>query len=203
MIEGDLGMQRVIWFAVALLVMGTAPRQIEAAQESGAKKPTKAAETTQVELSPDEQVAALEAQCAQSAEARAARHAERSLFERLGGEEKIHALTRELVRLHLENEDVKHLFDGLDAEKVAHRVALFIISGTGGPAVYDGPELETSHAHMELTNADFLAAGGDVIQAMKNLGHGQNEIDEMVCALVGLRHRVVLAETDESSPARP
>ena len=38
----------------------------------------------------------------------------------------------------------------------------------------------------QLTNADFLAAGGDVIQAMKNLGYGQNEIDEVICTGCGV-----------------
>ncbi len=47
---------------------------------------------------------------------------------------------------------------------------------------------------MKLTNADFMTAGADVIQAMKNLEYGQNEIDEVVCALVGLRSQVVLDE---------
>jgi hypothetical protein len=32
---------------------------------------------------------------------------------------------------------------------------------------------------------------------MKNLDYGQNEIDEVVCALVGLRPLVVLDETAE------
>jgi len=47
---------------------------------------------------------------------------------------------------------------------------------------------------MNLTNADFMAAGNDIVQAMKNLGYGQNEIDELVCAFVGLRGMVVLAD---------
>lgn len=50
---------------------------------------------------------------------------------------------------------------------------------------------------MRLTNADFMAAAGDVIQAMKNLGHRQQEIDEVVCTLVALRPMVVLATAAE------
>jgi len=78
---------------------------------------------------------------------------------------------------------------------VSKRVADFMISGMGGPAVYKNrPTLPDSHRHMKLTNADFMAAGADVIQAMKNLEYGQNEIDEVVCALVGLRPMVVLGD---------
>jgi len=145
--------------------------------------------------SADDQVKGLEEMCAATAEARTARHAEKTLYERLGKEEGINRLTSEVVRLHLQNDLLKHMFDGLDNDEVAKQVADFMISGMGGPAVYkDRPTLTESHRDLKLTNADFMSAGGDVIQAMKNLEYGQNEIDEVVCALVGLRSMVVLGD---------
>ena len=154
----------------------------------------KEAKSTAEGSNPDTQVMALESMCAETSEARAGRQSQKSLYERLGKEKGIHNLTREVVRLHLKNDDIKHLLDGVDSDKLADGVALFLISGTGGPSVYDGPSLTDSHRHMNLTNADFMSAGGDIIQAMKNLGYGQNEIDELVCAFVGLRGMVVLAD---------
>jgi hemoglobin len=143
---------------------------------------------------PDEQVAALEASCAASATARASRHAQTPLFKRLGGEPGIHAITREVVSLHLKNPEIRRYFEGLDPDVVAKHVAQFLISGTGGPQVYQGPDLTTSHRSMKLTNRDFVLAGGDVVQAMKNLKYGPDEIDEVVCSLVSLRPKVVLAQ---------
>ena len=160
------------------------------AGEAKAQEPTSSAK----DASPDTQVMALESMCAETSEARAGRYSQKSLYERLGKEEGIHNLTREVVRLHLRRDDIKHLLHGVDSDKLADGVALFLISGTGGPSVYDGPSLTDSHRHMNLTNADFMSAGGDIIQAMKNLGYGQNEIDELVCAFVGLRGMVVLAD---------
>jgi hemoglobin len=184
----------VFMIAIAVTVSGPA------AQSSGTEKAAEAKVKNMADEksgpTADEQVAGLEAMCAANADARSARHAKTPLFERLGGEEGIHAFTRELTRLHLENDDINYMFTELDAEKVANHVALFIISGTGGPASYDGPELKVSHADMGLTNADFMAAGGDVIQAMKNLEYGQDEIDEVVCILVSLRDQVVLSDDD-------
>jgi len=150
----------------------------------------------------DEQLAALETMCAESGDARAARHAETSLYERLGGEESIHELTREIVRLHSINPQIQRTVEGVSHKRLAHRVAQFVISGTGGPKVYDGPTLNDSHEHLKLSNADFLAAGSDVILAMKNLEYGQNEIDEMVCILVSLRHHVVIEEDKELASSR-
>ncbi|MBC8366110.1 group 1 truncated hemoglobin [bacterium] len=140
----------------------------------------------------DAQVYDLEQMCEGNSGDRSKRQASKSLYQRLGKDKKIHTLTSEIVRLHSVNPAIKHLIDERYADHLAMRVAEFIISGTGGPAVYEGPSLTHSHDHMNLSNADFMAAGSDVIKAMTNLGYGQNEIDEMVCILVSLRDQVVL-----------
>jgi hemoglobin len=162
-------------------------------------------EAKETPATPDEMIQGMEAGCAATAEARAARHEETPLFDRLGGEEGIHALTTEIVRLHMENEAIAHLMPESEEgqARLADGVARWMIMATGGPAdAYDGPSLTESHEHLELTNADFLAAGGDIVQAMKNLEYGENEIDEVVCSLVSLRDQVVPEEkADESGEA--
>jgi len=153
------------------------------------------AEESETPPTPEEQIEGLRAQCEKSAEARVARQEKKSLYERLGKEEGIHAITTELIRLHHENDDIKHIFKGMDDEVAAKKVAEFMISGIGGPKVYDGPELKVSHADMGLTTADFLAAGGDMMQAMKNLEYGEEETEEVVCILVSLMDQVVFEKS--------
>ncbi len=182
-------MWSVVSLAAGFLLLGAADQAAKpSAMQAPAEKPKAAAPA----LTPDEQVAAMEAQCAKSAAAQEKRQAEKPLFQRLGGEEKIHALVTEAVKLHLKNDAIKHFFAKSNTKTVVDHISKFFIAGTGGPAVYEGPDLATSHADMKLTNADFLAAGADVVQAMKNLGYGQNEIDEVVCTFVALRPQVVL-----------
>jgi hemoglobin len=171
-----------------LAVAASAPAQAQAPAP-----PSSQAAVPPATPSPDQQVAGLEATCAASAGARASRQAQTPLYERLRGDQGIRALTREVVRLHLQNPSIRHYFETLDPDAVANRVADFMISGTGGPQVYHGPDLTASHRSMKLTNRDFVLAGGDVAQAMKNLKYGQEEIDEVVCTLVSLRAQVVLA----------
>jgi len=177
---------------ISLLSMLTVAASTPAQAQAPAPPPSHAA-VPPVTPSPDQQVAGLEASCAASATERASRHAQTPLFQRLRGEQGIHAMTREIVRLHLQNPSIRHYFEKLDPDVVARRSAEFIISGTGGPKVYQGPDLTTSHRSMKLTNDDFVLAGGDIVQAMKNLKYGQEEIDEFVCTLVSLRAQVVLA----------
>jgi hemoglobin len=183
--------KRVLPLTILLLSVLTAA-SIPAQAQAPAPPPSNAA-VPGVTPSPDQQVAEFEASCAASATERASRHARTPLYQRLRGEEGIHAITREVVRLHRQNPPIRHYFEKLDPDVVAKRVAEFMISGTGGPPVYQGPDLSTSHRSMKLTNRDFVLAGGDVVQAMKNLKHGQEEIDEVVCTLVSLRAQVVLA----------
>lgn len=144
--------------------------------------------------SPDvaKNIAALQEMCDGSAEARTARHAASALYDRLGGMERIQALTTEIVRLHARNPEIQHVLQDVSHEALAKRVGDFMAAGTGGPNQYSGRNMVHAHSHLALTDADFLSAGGDVIQAMNNLGYGQEEIDEVVCILMSMKDQVVL-----------
>lgn len=138
-----------------------------------------------------EQMMGLVAMCDASADARSARHAETPLFERLGGYDKVLDLCQEIVRLHQENDDFRLMMGYVDGDHLAKQVADFVSTGTGGPKVYKGSNMVDAHAHLQFTEADFLSAGGDVIQAMKNKGYGEDEINEFVCILVSMKDMVI------------
>ena len=139
----------------------------------------------------DDQMKGLQTMCSEAADAQAERQAAKSLYERLGGYDSILEITTEIVRLHSINDQIKHTLDGVDHKMLAKHVADFVAAGTGGDEEYTGRDLPSSHVHLKLTDADFLSAGGDVMQAMKNLEHGQEEIEEVVCILVSLKDQVV------------
>ncbi len=136
-------------------------------------------------------VAGLASMCAENAAAVADRQAAKSLYDRLGGYDKILVLTKEIVRLHQVNEDFRLMMTYVDGDQLARHVADFISAGTGGTAEYTGRDMVAAHKHMQMTNGDFLSAGGDVMKAMQNLGYGQNEIDEVVCILVSMKDMVI------------
>jgi hemoglobin len=138
-----------------------------------------------------EQMAALQTMCTDTEQARAQRQADEALYDRLGGYDRIHQFTREVVRLHNQNDAIKHMFAHVDSENLAKQVADFVASGTGGPQSYTGRAMPAAHARLELTDADFLSAGGDIVTAMQTMGYGQDEIDEIVCILVSLKDQVV------------
>ena len=155
-------------------------------------------EVVEVEVAPtiDEQILGLKAMCAANAEAMAERQEGESLYLRLGGEEKIREIVIEIVRLHDEDENFDRFMDQVDQERLIDGVTQFLVVGTGGPGEYEGPNMVDAHAHLLLTNADFLAAGGDVMEAMANKGCGEEEIQEIICTLVSMRSLVVV-ESDK------
>ena len=143
------------------------------------------------EPTPDEQVAALEAMCADAQEAMQACQAETMLYERLGGRDAIHGVVADVVQRHLVNEQIKNIMVGVDTAKLVEQVTDFLSEASGGDVPYTGSDMVTAHAHLALTNADFLAAGNDVQAAMVAGGVGQNEIQEVMCMFVSLRGEVV------------
>ncbi len=142
--------------------------------------------------SAQEQMTGLVGMCEASAEARTTRQETKPLYERLGGYEGIHALTDEIVRLHNINPDFRLMMKYVDSEHLAKQVADFMAAGTGGTETYKGRNMHDAHSHLELTTADFLSAGSDVGKAMKNLGYGEEETQEVLCILVSMSDQVIL-----------
>lgn len=139
-----------------------------------------AEETT---LSPAEQVAAIQKTCSEADAAIRQRQAKRSLYERLGRRPKINILANKIIDAHIKNKNIGHMFAKIDKKRVKRNVAEFLIAGSGGKANYKGRDMGTVHRDLKITNADFLAAGADVQAIMKEMKYGENEVQEVVCAL--------------------
>lgn len=138
-----------------------------------------------------EQLAELKAMCEDAAGEIEQRQAERSLYERIGGREAIHALTDEIIRLHLENDEIKHIFDDVNTDQLSDQVTDFMVAGYGGEGEYTGRDMIQAHAHLGITDEHFLAGGMDIKQALKNLGHGEAVTQEVICSLMPFHEQVV------------
>ena len=164
---------------------GSVPESTDADQTPGAIEAS-------TEPTVDEQIQMLDEMCADASEAMKLRQETRSLYDRAGGRDAINKVVKETVRLHLVNDKIKGLLDGVDSERLIQQVTDFLVVATGGEGEYTGRDMETAHAHLNLTNADFLAAGGDLKKAMQTTGLGEDETQEILCAFVSLRAAVVI-----------
>lgn len=166
---------RTIVVLMTLLVTTACSKNVDLKKE--AEQPAPHVPTTA------EQIQGMGKMCADTAEARKARDAKQSLFLRLGGKDKIKKLTADFVGLHYKNTIVEPFFRNTKQAKAVDRGAKWFIANSGGPKVYHGSSLKKTHAKMNITPEAFLAAGGDVAQAMKDNGYSQEDTQDVMCLL--------------------
>ena len=142
-------------------------------------------------LTAKEQVAGIEKMCGENMAAMKNRQEERLLYTRLGEREGIEKFSINLYAAHKANEKISHLFANVNEKTNVKNVTNFVVANSGGGGQYMGGSMAGIHQNMDITHEDFLAAGGDVQSVLKGLGHGDNEIQEVVCFLVSFVPEVV------------
>lgn len=159
---------------IALILAGCSSNEVK-------KEPTHA-----------DQVAGLQSMCQESAPQIKKRQAKSSLYDRLGKREKISVFVSQLYDSHKNNKQIGHMFAHVQKAPFVGHVTEFLVVGTGGKGNYKGREMGSAHKHLKITNSDFLSAGGDVQNTMKAMNYGENEIQEVICALVSFAPVVVV-----------
>lgn len=115
-----------------------------------------------------------------------------SLYERLGGTEKITQIAGNIVDIHLENPIVSPRYAGKDVANLKNGAATFFIAGTGGPDVYKGKDMLSVHKGMNIAATEFMAVLDDILQALENNDVGQQEQQEVLFILYSMRKDIVL-----------
>jgi hemoglobin len=114
-----------------------------------------------------------------------------TLYERLGGDEGLTNIVRDTIALHHENRDIAHYFADVDDDVLAGHVVAFFAAGTGGPANYQGRDMTTAHASMNMSDAEFDSAVADVLQAVKANRVDAESTAEVAAILESLRPGVM------------
>lgn len=115
----------------------------------------------------------------------------KSLYERLGGREKIHKITEDVWVNHVSNPDVGQRYANSDAERVKRMVTEFVCWGTGGPVKYTGKDMLAAHQTMNISHREFMAVVDDVMRALEKNGVGQGEQNELLGLLFSLKDQVI------------
>ena len=120
-----------------------------------------------------------------------------SLWERLGGEKVVREIVHEAGTAAATDPKVNFTRGGqykLDEKGVARMEQLlveFVSAASGGPLKYSGKDLATVHKGMKITDAEFDALMGHVIETLKKHKIGQKESDELVAGVEGTRKLIV------------
>ena len=115
-----------------------------------------------------------------------------SLYERLGGTEKITQIAHDIVDNHLANPAISTRFADGNIKALKHGAATFFIAGTGGPSVYEGKDMLATHKGMNISALEFNAVLDDALSAMDKNEIGQREQEEVLFILYSMRNEIVL-----------
>jgi hemoglobin len=136
---------------------------------------------------------------------------QKSLYDRLGGDERIKAIVDDFVnraladpRVNWERKGVKQggfsfsrgksMEWNASPENVAQlkkHVVQFLALSTGGPAHYDGLEMKQAHAGLHITNAEFDASVGDFKASLDKLQVPNKEQKEVLSIIESTRPLIV------------
>lgn len=137
------------------------------------------------------QVAELKAMFDASAAARAERQRAKPLYERLGGRGPITAVVTDIVELHFTEPVTAPLCKGVDKAKLIGHVVDWLCQAGGGKEKYTGRDMVSAHAHLNMTDVHFMAAGDQIVRTLKKYGVPDPEIQEVMCAIIAHHDDVI------------
>ena len=114
-----------------------------------------------------------------------------SLYERLGGEDKIRQIAGDIFDNHLANDAVKARYVDSDRDNVIKLVTEFICAGTGGPQAYTGRNMLDTHRGMNINEQEYMAVLDDIMGALEKHGVGQREQEELLMISYSLRKEIL------------
>lgn len=114
-----------------------------------------------------------------------------SLYERLGGEAGIRKIVNDTLDKNYNNPDVGHFFQDVDMAQLKQRVFEFFSMGAGGPHQYTGKDMATAHTGLNISKRDFDIADRDTIEAIKENGVAEAEIQEVIGILGSMRPEII------------
>lgn len=121
--------------------------------------------------------------------------AEKSLYDRLGGETAVTAVIEDFVGRAAANPKVNFFRDGkfknMDVPKLKKHLVQFVSMATGGPSKYEGRDMKSAHAGMKITNAEFAAIAGDLSATLDKFKVPPKEKNELMTIVGGTKGAIV------------
>jgi hemoglobin len=106
-----------------------------------------------------------------------------TLFEQLGGNDAVNAAVDIFYDTYVLNDDrIKHFFEGVDMNKQRNKQRAFLTVAFGGPNNYTGEDMRKGHAHLlekGLNDSHVDAVIEDLGKALKDLGVSDDLIGQV------------------------
>ena len=114
-----------------------------------------------------------------------------TLYDRLGGAERLRSLVTQIVDAHLANPTIQVRFSPFDRGQMVEGAFRFFAQAMGGPAGYAGRGLVETHRGMNIAEQEFVAATDDVLAVLARNGVGAQEQMEILAAFFAMKGEVL------------
>ncbi|HEX5707790.1 MAG TPA: group 1 truncated hemoglobin [Pyrinomonadaceae bacterium] len=129
--------------------------------------------------------------------------AEKSLYERLGGEAAISAVVDDFVARVAADARINMKFARSNVERVKFHLKEQVCAATGGPCQYTGLSMGDAHKNMKVTEGEFNALVEDLVATLDKFNVPAREKGELLSALGGLKSQIVEVGTQETGTPLP
>ena len=117
-----------------------------------------------------------------------------SLYTRLGGYNAIAAVTDDFIGRLAADKQVSRFFVGHSQDslmKIRQHVVEFLCNATGGPCVYMGRDMKTSHKGMGITESDWDLSVKALVATLDKFKVPEKEKGEVLAAVGPLKAQIV------------
>lgn len=118
----------------------------------------------------------------------------KSLYERLGGYDALAAVTDDFIGRLAANKQLGRFLTGLSDDskrKLRQHVLDLLCQTTGGPCIYTGRDMKTSHKGLGITEADWESSVKDLKATLEKFKVPEPERNEVLAAISGLKNDIV------------
>lgn len=121
-------------------------------------------------------------------------HMEQSLYKRLGGYDALAAVTDDFIGRLAGDKSLQRFFGGHSKDslgRIRQLVVDQLCAATGGPCVYIGRDMKTSHQGMGISEADWNAAVVHLTATLDKFKVPDREKKEVLGAVSGFKNDIV------------
>ena len=125
-----------------------------------------------------------------------------TLYQRLGGYDALAAVTDDFIGRMAADPQLAKFFAGHSKDSLGHIRQLVVdqlCAATGGPCLYIGRDMKTSHQGMGITEADWNKAAGYLVQTLDKFKVGEKEKGEVLALVSSLKPQIVQAPSMAAS----
>jgi hemoglobin len=119
---------------------------------------------------------------------------EKSLYERVGGYNALAAVVDDFIVRLVSDKQFEKFFIGQSTDskkRIRQHILDQFCAATGGPCVYTGREMKTSHAGLGITNAEWDAAAKHLVASLDKFKVPEKEKGELLAFVTSLKKDIV------------